>query len=60
MKQFEKIHLEVGQSKEVSFLLADEAFSHYDIVTRQFVRGEGRFELRLGSSSRDIHLRMMI
>ncbi|WP_320128147.1 glycoside hydrolase family 3 N-terminal domain-containing protein [uncultured Sphaerochaeta sp.] len=60
LKQFEKINLAIGQSKEVSFLLTEEAFSHYDVVTRQFVRGEGGFELRLGSSSRDIRLRMMI
>lgn len=56
LKQFQKVFLGAGASAEVKLFLPPEAFCHYDINTWKFVRGGGRFVLRIGSSSRDIRL----
>ena len=57
LKDFAKVSLDPGQSKEVTFTLTNNAFSFYDIGLKTWVVEEGEFEVRIGSSSRDIRLK---
>lgn len=54
LKDFEKIFLEPGETKEVTFMLKKEAFSSYDPDLGQWVCEPGEFELLAGSSSGDL------
>ncbi len=56
LKGFEKIFLKKGEEKEVTFMLNERAFSYYSTVFRDWHWETGEFEIRLGSSSRDIRL----
>ena len=60
LKGFCKVFLEPGARSKARFLLSDAAFSHYDVNSWKFVRGEGQFEIRLASSSRDVRLHVYI
>jgi beta-glucosidase len=57
LKDFKKVHLEPGEMQSVQFTLATEAFSFYDIGIGGWIVERGDFEIRIGSSSRDIRLR---
>jgi beta-glucosidase len=56
LKGFEKISLNPGESKTVSFKLNQRSFAYYDVNTHGWLAQPGRFNIRLGSSSRDIRL----
>ncbi len=56
LKGFEKVQLKKGESKEVSVVLDDEAFSFFDVNTNKFVVEPGEFNIMIGSSSKDIRL----
>jgi beta-glucosidase len=56
LKSFSKVRLEVGESKEVCLILGMDAFSFYDVGVSDWVVEPGAFEIRIGSSSRDIRL----
>jgi beta-glucosidase len=56
LKAFQKIALHPGETKTVVFKLKKEAFSFYDPTRKRWVMEPGLFDLRLGSSSRDIRL----
>ncbi|AEV29039.1 beta-glucosidase-like glycosyl hydrolase [Sphaerochaeta pleomorpha str. Grapes] len=60
LKQFEKVFLGAGASAEVKLFLPADAFCHYDSNAWKFVRGNGSFSLRIGSSSRDIRLQAIV
>ena len=60
LKEFSRVFLKKGESKTISFVLGDDAFSYYDIQSWSFVRDKGTFVIRLGSSSRDIRLEKTI
>jgi beta-glucosidase len=60
LKQFATASLGPGDSKEIEIHLQNEAFCHYDIQTWKFVKGDGQFELRIGASSRDIRLKVLV
>jgi beta-glucosidase len=60
LKQFATACLGPGEAKEIEIHLQNEAFCHYDIQTWKFVKGDGQFELRIGSSSRDIRLKILV
>jgi beta-glucosidase len=60
LKQFCSVFLEPGEKREFSMDLPPSAFCHYDIDRWAFVRGSGSFEIRVGSSSRDIRLRGVV
>lgn len=57
LKGFEKIELDVGESKTVRFTTDARSFAFYDV---DFVEGwvvePGEFEIAIGSSSRDIRV----
>lgn len=55
LKAFDKVKLNAGEEKKVSFALDKRAFSYFDEDKNDWVLEPGRFTLRIGSSSRDIH-----
>lgn len=56
LKGFEKVTLDPGKSCEVSFLLRNEDFAHYDPISRTWKVNNGNFDVRIGSSSADIRV----
>lgn len=54
LKGFEKINLEPGEQKEVSFTIDKSALSFFDAATHQWVAEPGEFEALVGASSSDI------
>ncbi len=57
LKGFEKIFLDPGEKKDVTFSLDTRAFAFYDTASRDWQVEEGDFEIRIGASSRDIRLK---
>jgi beta-glucosidase len=56
LKAFDKIELAPGESKKVSFTLSLRDFSYYSKVYDRWLAESGKFEILVGSSSRDIRL----
>lgn len=56
LKAFQKIHLVPGEKRTVTLALDDHAFAYFVPHLGRFAEESGRFELRLGFSSRDIRL----
>jgi len=56
LKAFERVELAPGESRRVSFHLGRDAFAYYDEASRDWRVAPGRYELRVGASSRDIRL----
>lgn len=56
LKGINKIKLEPGEKQTVTFSLDRRAFSFYDVKTSGWLAEPGAFEIRVGSSSRDIRL----
>ncbi len=54
LKRFEKVALQPGESKTLSFTLDERALSFYDPYRGGWVAEPGKFEVLVGSSSRDI------
>ncbi len=57
LKAFEKVALDPGETKTVRFGLTRRDFSFYDPAREDWVAEPGEFEVRVGSSSRDIRAR---
>ena len=53
LRGFEKLHLEVGERREVVFELMRRDLSFWDVEGRQWVIPEGVFGFLAGFSSRD-------
>lgn len=60
LKGFEKIALNPGESKEVTFTLKQDAFSFFDEKNMKWVNEPGDFDLLAGSSSTDIRSKRKI
>lgn len=56
LKGFEKVALEPGESKSVTFTLGKRAWAYYDAEGKGWYTEEGEFKLLVGASSRDIRL----
>lgn len=56
LKGFEKVFLKKGEEKEIEIVLSDDAFCHYDIASSSWKTESGKYEILVGSSSRDIRL----
>jgi beta-glucosidase len=54
LKAFEQIGLEPGQSRRLSFTLSDLVTAYYDERRHDWAQDQAEFEVRAGSSSRDI------
>lgn len=57
LKGFAKVFLESGEEKDVSIELNRRGFAIYDPARQRWVVPAGRYEVFVGSSSRDIRLR---
>lgn len=56
LKGYEKVFLKVGESREVSIVLDDEAFSHYDTTLHDFTVTPGAYRILAGDSSANLPL----
>lgn len=56
LKGFAKVHLAAGESRNVTVPLDTRAFAYYAPHLKQWAVEAGRFQVRVGTSSRDIHL----
>ncbi|UOQ73991.1 glycoside hydrolase family 3 C-terminal domain-containing protein [Hymenobacter cellulosilyticus] len=56
LKGFDKVFLKPGESKTVTVNLDSNAFQYYDEGKKQWVLEPGKFDVLVGSSSRDIRL----
>ncbi len=59
LKGFQRIHLNSGETKEVSFLISPEILSMLDINLKKVVE-PGDFRIMIGASSKDIRLRGIV
>jgi beta-glucosidase len=57
LKGFAKAPLQPGEERTVSFELPAAAFEHYDVAQHGWAAAPGKYEARVGGSSRDIRLR---
>jgi beta-glucosidase len=57
LRAFQRVFLQPGESKQISFNLPASQLAFYDITSRSFVVEPGVFRLMVGSSSEDIRLR---
>ena len=57
LKGFVKVQLQPGEEKEVRIALCDRSFAVWSIEEKDWVIEPGKYELRIGASSRDIRLR---
>lgn len=56
LKGFEKVFLNPGESKNITVILDEEAFSFYDMYSHGFVVEPGEFEILVGDSSENLPL----
>lgn len=56
LKAFDKVYLEPGESKIVTFSLDDGAFTYYNEEKKAFVVELGEYKIRVGSSCEDIRV----
>jgi beta-glucosidase len=57
LKGFQKVELQPGESKTLTFTLDQRALSFYDPYLSAWVAEPGEFEVLVGSSSRDIRVK---
>ena len=55
LKAVEKVLLQPGESRDVEFALDRRAFSYWDVSSDAWQVAPGCYDLRLASSSRDVH-----
>lgn len=56
LKEFEKIDLNPGETKEVKFKLNKKALAYYSIEGKKWIAESGKFNIYIGSSVDDIRL----
>ena len=56
LKAFAKVQLRPGETRTVSLTLGPRAFAYYDPAAKGWRVAKGRYELLVGTSSRDIRL----
>jgi beta-glucosidase len=56
LRAFDKVALEAGEEKTVRFTLKRRDFAYYDADTRSWAVTPGTFDIRVGSSSRELPL----
>ncbi|EXK86107.1 hypothetical protein FOQG_10153 [Fusarium oxysporum f. sp. raphani 54005] len=54
LRGFEKVHLEPGEAKKVSFSLKRRDLSYWDVTAQDWVAPKGDIKLSVGFSSRDL------
>jgi beta-glucosidase len=53
LKGFQKVFLEPGESKDITFTISSEDLAFYDIDMK-FKAEEGKFRIYIGGNSRDV------
>lgn len=56
LKQFDKVFLRAGETRRVRFRLTDEDFAYYNVMLHRWVVENGRYDVHICASSRDIRL----
>jgi beta-glucosidase len=56
LRGFQRVHLESGQSKTVSFPLAGKDLAYWDVAAHAWRVADGLFDIAVGSSSADLRL----
>lgn len=56
LRQFTKVDLQPGETKQVQLELNRRAFSWYNAAEKQWEADNGRYQIAVGSSSRDLRL----
>jgi hypothetical protein len=56
LKGFSSIHLQPGETGNVSFKLKHDALSYYDVNSKTFIVEDGKVDILIGASSQDIRL----
>lgn len=56
LKGFEKVFLQPGEEKELTFKLDKRSFAYYEVKIHDWFVESGRFFVEIGASSRDIRL----
>jgi beta-glucosidase len=57
LKGFRRVELAAGEAKTVSFALDHAAMAFYSTTKKDWVTEPGRFDVLVGSSSRDIRVK---
>lgn len=60
LKGFQKVFLRAGERAEVSITLDEKAFSFYSVKEKRWVTEQGRYEIAVGASSRNLPLRQQL
>jgi beta-glucosidase len=60
LKSFQKVQLKTGESRQVTLELDETAFRFWNPASKAWTVEPGEFEIRVGSSSRDIRLHATI
>lgn len=51
LKAFEKVHLQPGESREITFILNQDQFASYDMDYRMWIAEEGYYDIIVATSS---------
>lgn len=54
LKGFEKVELQSGEKKEVTFVLDKRAFSYYSVEKKDYVADDGLYVFEIGNSAFDV------
>ncbi|MBE6780542.1 MAG: glycosyl hydrolase [Ruminococcaceae bacterium] len=56
LKKFQKVFVKAGESKRICFTLNPTDYSYYNVMLKEFVTENGRYDIYIGASSQDIRL----
>lgn len=56
LKNFEKVYLKAGETRRITFELTAQDFAYYNVMLHDWVVESGRYDIIIGSSSRDLRL----
>ena len=57
LKAFRKISLKAGETAKIEINIDKNAFAYYDTAKKEWTTDPGKYEILIGSSSRDIRLK---
>jgi len=57
LKEFAKVFLSPGESKQINLSLDRRSFAYFDSRTSQWRTDPGRYEISIGASSRDLRMK---
>ena len=56
LRGFDKVSLNPGETKEVTFEVTDRAFEYWDVKSHDFKKAAGSYEVQIGKNAHDIVL----